>query len=362
MRAFFATAAALLITLSVFACDKARDGQRSSPPGSFAVEAPAATVPPAEVAPVPLSALEVEATLPPMREPASEQVEMTATPLPPLRPDAAAAQAPPPGPSPAVSPVIPLIERVSGQNPQWVSINAPDAKTILAAVAWPEGPGPFPAVVLLHGTSGFKQEDVRLVQDLARQGFIAAAVCWFAGNPGASTPPDRIDCPNGPVYKGVSAAAVADVAAAVEGVRRMQGVRPDRIGLWGQSRGATMALVVASRDASLAAVVATSAAYTQLGGSGPGCIGCIGAPELVPLPLIANLRVPVLMLHAVEDATVPVQQARRYETALREAGKTYEVHYYEGAMATHSFAYNPPSLRTDALQRAITFFRRHLGQ
>jgi dienelactone hydrolase len=67
---------------------------------------------------------------------------------------------------------------------------------MLAAVARPSGAGPFPVVILLHGTHGFPREYVQLAQALARSGFLASAACWFQGigGPGAQfgTP---IGCP-----------------------------------------------------------------------------------------------------------------------------------------------------------------------
>jgi hypothetical protein len=36
---------------------------------------------------------------------------------------------------------------------------------ILVAVARPSGEGPFPTILLLHGSHGFAQEYVRLAQD-----------------------------------------------------------------------------------------------------------------------------------------------------------------------------------------------------
>ena len=254
-------------------------------------------------------------------------------------------------------PTQPPVARVPGQNPQSITIEAPGGRIISGAVAWPEGQGPFPVVILLHGTSGYKQSDVLLAQDFARSGLFALTGCWFAGNPGATVPPDAIACPNGPTYKSVSPEATRDVQALIDTAKRIEGVRASSIGLWGQSRCATLALVVASSSSDIAAVVATSAAYTQLGGSGPGWIGCTGTPELVPFPVVRELRSAVLMLHATGDETVPVQQIRRYEAGLKEAGKTYGVFYYEGG--THSFAYAPSALRNDALQRAGAFYNEH---
>src|SRR5688500_10152834 len=44
---------------------------------------------------------------------------------------------------------------------QWLRISVPDPGVMLAADARPPGPGPFPVVVVLHGTHGFAQEYVQ---------------------------------------------------------------------------------------------------------------------------------------------------------------------------------------------------------
>lgn len=68
---------------------------------------------------------------------------------------------------------------------QWVKIAAPSLGVMLAAVARPADAGPFPTIVLLHGSHGFAQEYVRLAQDLATGGdVVAVAACWFGGNAG----------------------------------------------------------------------------------------------------------------------------------------------------------------------------------
>ena len=48
-----------------------------------------------------------------------------------------------------------------------------------AAVATPSGTGPFPGVLLLHGTHGFARQYVEVASELARDGFIAVAATEF---------------------------------------------------------------------------------------------------------------------------------------------------------------------------------------
>src|SRR5262245_36663336 len=83
---------------------------------------------------------------------------------------------------------------------QWVKVAAPNLGVVLAAVARPRGAGPFPTVILLHGTHGFAHEYVRLAQDLANGGdVLAVAACWFRGSAGSGTRfITPIACPDGP--------------------------------------------------------------------------------------------------------------------------------------------------------------------
>ena len=53
---------------------------------------------------------------------------------------------------------------------KWISVSVPDLGEMRAAVARPSGTGPFPAVLVLHGTHGFARQYVEWASDLARAG------------------------------------------------------------------------------------------------------------------------------------------------------------------------------------------------
>src|SRR4029453_12168403 len=138
---------------------------------------------------------------------------------------------------------------------QWGKTAAPGAGSTIAAVARPEGKGPFPAVLILHGTHGFALEYVQLAQSMARHGVVGVAACWFAGGRGAGsrfiTP---IVCPDAPPLSAASSdTAQRAVGALVRAVRDLPGVRADRVALFGHSRGGGAALNYILRSRSVRA-------------------------------------------------------------------------------------------------------------
>jgi len=233
---------------------------------------------------------------------------------------------------------------------QWVKISVPSLGVMLAAVARPQGVGPFPIVVLLHGSHGFAQEYVRLAQDLASGGLLAVAACWFHGGGGAGsrfiTP---IGCPESPPMPNASSPeAMQTVDALVQAARTLPGARPDRIALFGHSRGGGATLNYILRVGDVQAAVLNSAGYPS---------------QLADLS--SQVKAPILMLHGTEDspadggaAVTNVQLARDFEARLRAAGKPVEAMYYEGGR--HNGIFSSPTQYRDEVQRMLVFLLRHL--
>lgn len=232
----------------------------------------------------------------------------------------------------------------------WVSVAVPGLGVMPAAVGRPPGSGPFPTVLLLHGTHGFAQEYVRLAQDLARGGLLAVAACWFQGGSGAGsrfiTP---IVCPESPPSPDpLSPEAVRTVDALVQAVRTLPGARPDRIALFGHSRGGGAALNYLLRVGNVQAAVLNSARYPS---------------QLTQLS--SQLRVPILMLHGTSDSpadggteSTNIQMAREFEEALRAAGKPVEAMYYEEGR--HNGIFDSSTQYRDEVQRMLAFLLHHL--
>ena len=190
-----------------------------------------------------------------------------------------------------------------------------------------------------------------LARDFAGKGYIGFTGCWFEGNHfrgGGAGPPEPIDCPGGPEYRGVSATSAWNAITLLGAAKRLEDADPERIGLWGQSRGASMSLVLASSGADVKAVVAAAAGYTELP----------GRRETPPMNFVRDLDAPVLLLHGTADQIVPVQQAKEYAEALAMLGKPHETHYFSNA--PHGLAFSS-NTKVAALSLAVEFFKRHLN-
>jgi dienelactone hydrolase len=222
---------------------------------------------------------------------------------------------------------------------------------MLAAVARPSGSGPFPLVIVLHGTHGFARQYVQLALDLARGGFLAVAGCWFSGGSGrgveAVSPP--IACPEvPPLGTGAYEEGLQYIDSLVQAARALPGARPDRLALVGHSRGAAESLQYVLAVSNVQAIVLHAAGHA-----------------LKPVTRAAEFNTPILILHGTADgpagggnANTDVALARDFEAALRRNGKSVEADYYEGG--GHNTFFTNSTQRVHEVKRMIRFLRQYL--
>jgi dipeptidyl aminopeptidase/acylaminoacyl peptidase len=226
---------------------------------------------------------------------------------------------------------------------KWVQIEGARgvARNIqIAAVLSPQGSGPFPLVVWLHGGEGFHVGDVTRAAPLTAAGLMLLVGCW------QYTPPEPT------LYRGESYPTIpclhlntvgtrqpGEPDPAVEALlavgRQLPGVRKHAIGLFGVSRGGPEALNGAGLSPDIRAVVVDST---------------LAGPDRV--------AVPVLMLGATADDSVSIQSQKDYEQVLRAHGTRVEAHYYDGG--EHGVTYFGPFV-DDAIHRTADFFVRYLS-
>jgi dipeptidyl aminopeptidase/acylaminoacyl peptidase len=179
-------------------------------------------------------------------------------------------------------------------------------------------PQPAPAVALLHGWGGNASTLLPAALALNRAGF--GVLLPESRNHGRS---DRGGHSSLPVF-------AEDLDAALDWLGQQPDVDAERLGAIGHSVGAAAVLLVASRRPGLAAAVSVSAfahpeqvmrrwlagvhvPYWPLGwGINRYVEAVIGTrfDRIAPMSTLPQARCPVLLLHGVQDSTVPVADAR----------------------------------------------------
>ncbi len=208
-----------------------------------------------------------------------------------------------------------------------------------------------PAMVLLHGYGGDATDLLAPARLLAQAGYTALALSMrgWRGSGGID------DC-------GLNQAT--DTVLAVAWLAQQPGVAHDHIGILGISQGGQVALLAATQTPHLKAVVAYKPVTdipqwkrTTTEPSIPDYITNVchndQTGQRSPVAHVAQLHVPILLVHGDLDTRVPTEQSLHLAQLLRDAGRTVELRLLPGA--THSFG-------GAGLQQAWTWTMEFLNQ
>lgn len=253
-----------------------------------------------------------------------------------------------------------------------VQFHGVDGVAIAAYVRKPEGPGPFPVIVWMHGGKDSKQNTINMgktqglpLGEFARQGWVIYAADYRPN--GAFTHFD---------YE--------DTVKAVEAARTLPFVDPQRVGYAGQSHGANAGTRVVSRVDLSGAVLMAPAAMDFIEVKKAIEAGTKLVPILsqltrdqekkygAPMEEIAKdpskygytsgiteavqVRCPLLIENAKDDDNSPPSVIEVYVKALRAAGKQVET--YEPDHGGHPVYFRDLPESKEAARRAVAFFQK----
>lgn len=195
---------------------------------------------------------------------------------------------------------------------QWISVGA--SHEMRAYLVTPEGPGPFPAMLVLHTSGGLQGADTAFADRLSREGYVALVPAFLEAY--SISPQQRrlaftADAPS----------IFDDFTAALETLRRTEKVDGTRLAALGFSNGGYFALWLAAAGKVRCGV----AYYGALIGAGTD------ASLLRFRNAFSSKSSPVLVLHGEADATVPVGAAYQLLEILRTAHAPYEAKIFPGA-------------------------------
>ena len=128
--------------------------------------------------------------------------------------------------------------------------------TLAGSLVFPEGDGPFPAVVMIHGSQPATRDLFYETGDA--QVFLDAGFAVFIydrrGTGGSG----------GDGQKASLEDLADDAIAAVELVKQQPGIKPDAVGTFGVSQGGTLGLLAATRSEEIDFVISVTATATPL--------------------------------------------------------------------------------------------------
>lgn len=209
-----------------------------------------------------------------------------------------------------------------------------ESKDISFELFEPVAEGKYPAIVMLYGSGGMTVGGTlfrETAQALARQGYVVYLPHYFE-----KTGTERAAKDDYVKYFATWMRTITDM---ISYAKSQSKVDAKRIGLIGFSLGAYLSLSVASVDNEIKAVV------EYFGG-----LPDVFSKQLQAMP-------PVLILHGDADKAVPVAEAYKLETLLKDKKSPYEIKIYE--QQGHGFS-GPAA--ADAMQRTLAFFEKNLKE
>lgn len=215
-------------------------------------------------------------------------------------------------------------------------------ENVSAFLAKPDGPGPFPAVIVLHEWWGLDAWIKDQARALSKEGYAALAVDLYRGKVTASQQEAHQLMMGTPIDR-----QTRDLRAAFAYLAARKDVVRTKIASLGFCMGGRNSFTLAIEEPTLAAAIVY-----------------YGAPPTDPAS-IAKIKAPMLGNFGGDDEGPSPAQAREFEAAAKKAGKTFDLKVYEGA--PHAFA-NPNNpwkgyrkdAANDAWMRTTSFLRHYL--
>lgn len=230
----------------------------------------------------------------------------------------------------------PAVE-VETQTVTYATVNGQPVQGYLARPAGSEGP--LPGIIVIHEWWGLNDNIRSMAEQLAGEGYRALAVDLYSGA-SASTPDEA---------QKLMSASLGKRDELIENLKQAYAYLSDRgqkVGTIGWCFGGGWSLATAL--ALPGDIDATVIYYGRL---------------VAEKAELEKLQMPILGFFGSEDAGIPVESVKAFESALKELGKNASIHLYQGA--DHAFA-NPSGQKyqaeaaKDAWQKTLAFFQDHL--
>ncbi|MDX1373602.1 MAG: dienelactone hydrolase family protein, partial [Nitrososphaeraceae archaeon] len=203
----------------------------------------------------------------------------------------------------------------------------------------------FPAIVMIHENKGLNDNIKNMANLLAKEGYVVLAVDLFNGE--VTTDKNR-SSELTQAIRDNPATAIANLKSAIQYLKSLPNVNPDKIASLGWCFGGQQSLQLAlnTEENPLSATVIY---YGRL----------VTDPET-----LSKIDWPVLGIFGDQDKSISVDSVKQFEDALNKNAIPNEIYIYEGV--GHAFA-NPSGDNyaqqetQDAWEKTVSFLKKYLG-
>jgi carboxymethylenebutenolidase len=244
-----------------------------------------------------------------------------------------------------------------GLQTETVAIRGHNGDQTEAYYARPARPGRVPGVLVLHHILGWDEWTTEVVRKFAHNGYAAIAPnLFFRFGQGSS---DDVASRARPAGGASDAEVVGDSVGAIAYLRA-QANSTGKIGVIGFCSGGRHTYLAACTIPNLSAAVDCWGGGVVV--NDPAAL----TPKrpVAPIDLTATMTAPLLGIFGNDDMNPSRADVDKTEAKLKELGKTYEFHRYDGA--GHAFfnwagaAYRPQQAQ-DGWKKVLAFYEKHLG-
>jgi dipeptidyl aminopeptidase/acylaminoacyl peptidase len=255
--------------------------------------------------------------------------------------------------------------------PRELEIEGRDGYPVHGWVAAPEGEGPFPLILMIHG-GPYAHYGVAVfdeVQTLVAAGY-AVAFC----NPRGSAGYGRVHGRS--IRRAMGTVDAADVldfldgAIAADAAQHPGRLDTERLGIMGGSYGGYLTAWTIAHDQRFRAAIVERGFLDPATFAGTSDIGSYFGDEYVgtdpedvarqsPFAHVSGVRTPTLVIHSEQDYRCPLEQGTRYYTSLRRQGVEAEMLVFPGE--NHELTRSGrPRHRTERFEAVLDWFSRRL--
>ncbi|HEX6934051.1 MAG TPA: S9 family peptidase [Streptosporangiaceae bacterium] len=247
-----------------------------------------------------------------------------------------------------------------------ITATSPDGYPVHGWVVRPEGPGPHPVLLMIHG-GPFTQYGWRLFDEA--QVYAGAGYAVVLGNPRGSSGYGQAHGRS--VIGDAASSAAADLLALLDAAIAEGGLDASRAGVLGGSYGGYMTTWLAAHHGERFRAGASERAVNAIDSfHGSSDIGWFFAAALwgtdpagwvaqSPLTYADRISVPMLIIHSEHDWRCPVEQAQRLFVALRLRGVPAEMLLFPAE--SHELSRSGrPSHRLARFEALLDWWCRHL--